>query len=310
MDTSALARPEREPSSAERIDPGRKAAPMPYQPAIYADHFGLEGSPFSLLPNSDFIFWSANHKRAYSMLEYGLASFAPISLITGEVGAGKTTLIYHLLRSAPCNIDVGMISNANARRGNLLHWVLSAFGLPIGERVAHVRLFTQFEAFLAAHAAKSRRCVLVVDEAQNLSPAMLEELRCLSNLNGDSGERLQIVLVGQPELRATIDRPKLLQFAQRVSADFHLAGMPRDAVHAYIAHRLAIAGAQNEIFTAAACDRVAETSRGLPRIINQVCDYALVHAFAEDLARVDDKLVDQVTADRSLRWHAERAGEI
>jgi type II secretory pathway predicted ATPase ExeA len=271
---------------------------------IYGDHFGIRGKPFSLLPDPDFIFWSKNHRRAYSMLEYGLVSFAPIIVITGEVGAGKTTLIQHLLRSAPCEFDIGMIANAHGRRGALLHWVLTAFGQAVGERVAYVRLFSQFQEFLAARAERGHRCVLIVDEAQNLSMPMLEELRCFSNLNGADSERLQIVLVGQPELRETIDRPKLLQFAQRVAADFHLAGMSRDAVHDYITHRLGVVGARREIFTPAACDKIYEASGGLPRVINQICDYALVNAFADDVGVVDDDLIEQVAADRGLRWHA------
>lgn len=270
---------------------------------IYAAHFGLEGKPFSLLPDPHFIYWSKNHLRAYSMLEYGLVSFAPIILITGEVGAGKTTLIQHLLRSVSCEIDIGVIANAHGRSGAAINWVLTAFGQPLGERVSQVQHFAQFEGFLAARWAERRRCVLVVDEAQNLSPTMLEELRCLSNLNGGDSERLQIVLVGQPELRTTIGRPKLLQFAQRVAADFHLAGMPRDAVRDYVVHRLRVAGARREIFQPGTYDMIFEASSGLPRIINQICDYALVHAFAEGRDTVGEAVVAEVTAERRQRWH-------
>lgn len=282
---------------------------LPCRSTIYAAHFGLEGKPFSLLPDPHFIFWSKNHLRAYSMLEYGLVSFAPIILITGEVGGGKTTLIQHLLRAVSGEIDIGMIANAHGRSGAMLNWALAAFGQPLGERMSQVRLFSQFEAFLAARWAQRCRCVLVVDEAQNLSATMLEELRCLSNLNGGDSERLQIVLVGQPELRAMIGQPKLLQFSQRVAADFHLAGMPREAVRDYIVHRLRVAGARREIFVPGACDLVFEASRGLPRVINQICDYALVHAFAEGRDTVGEEVVAEVTADRRLRWHAASEAE-
>jgi type II secretory pathway predicted ATPase ExeA len=127
---------------------------------------------------------------------------------------------------------------------------------------------------------------------------MLEELRCFSNVNGEKDELLQIVLVGQPELNRIIGQPQMLQFAQRVSAQFHLHGLSCEAVRGYIAHRLKVAGAEREIFTPAACDLVHLASRGLPRVVNQICDYALVYAFADDLKTVDADLVREVMADR------------
>lgn len=265
---------------------------------IYSDHFGLRERPFSLLPDPDFLFWSANHAKAYAMLEYGLATFAPITMITGEIGAGKTTLIRHMLRTAPQDLRIGLISNALGHRGGLLHWVLSALGQDIPARLSHVRLFSRFEAALRAELAAGRHTILVFDEAQNLSERMLEELRCLSNLNGEKDELLQIVLVGQPELNRIVGRPRMLQFAQRVSAQFHLTGLSAEAVRGYVSHRLKVAGGEREIFTPDACDIVHLASRGLPRVINQICDYALVYAFADGLAAVDADLVREVVADR------------
>jgi general secretion pathway protein A len=269
---------------------------------IYSEHFGLTGRPFSLRPDTDFLFWSANHTRAYAMLEYGLATFAPITVITGEVGAGKTTLIWHLLRSAPSDLKLGLISNAHGERGKLLHWILSSLGQPITGRMSYVQMFSQFEAFLKEQHAAGRHTILIFDEAQNLSEKMLEELRGFSNMNGERDELLQIVLVGQPELRQIISRVKMVQFAQRVAADFHLFGMSAEAVQDYIAHRLKVAGADHEIFTPAACEIVFQASRGLPRVINQICDYALVYAFAEDISVVDEEVVRQVVADRKMQF--------
>jgi len=269
---------------------------------IYSEHFGLTGRPFSLRPDTDFLFWSANHARAYAMLEYGLATFAPITVITGEVGAGKTTLIWHLLRSAPADLRIGLVSNAHGERGRLLHWILSSLGQPVGARAPYVELFSQFETFLRVERDNGRHTILIFDEAQNLSEKMLEELRGFSNMNGERDELLQIVLVGQPELRQIISRARMVQFAQRVAADFHLFGMPAQVVGDYIAHRLKVAGADHEIFTPAACEIVANASRGLPRVINQICDYALVYAFAEDIAIVDENVVLQVVADRRMQF--------
>jgi type II secretory pathway predicted ATPase ExeA len=142
--------------------------------------------------------------------------------------------------------------------------------------------------------------VIIFDEAQNLSAKMLEELRCYSNINGERDELLQIVLVGQPELGRIIGRAEMVQFAQRVSARFHLSAMPREIVGDYIAHRLKVAGASREIFTPDASDVVYHASRGLPRVINQICDYALVFAYAEEARVVNADLVRQVVAERHL----------
>ncbi|TKT80277.1 AAA family ATPase [Aquamicrobium sp. LC103] len=271
---------------------------------LYTDHFGLKARPFSLLPDPDFLFWSENHARAYAMLEYGIVTFAPITMITGEVGAGKTTLVRHLLRSADQDLKIGLISNAHGERGELLHWILAALGQPVDSHAPYVELFSRLEAALRRERAGGRRTVLVFDEAQNLSETMLEELRCFSNLNGESDELLQIVLVGQPELRQTIAHPRLVQFAQRVAADFHLAGLTREGVRDYVSHRLTTAGAACEIFTPAACDMAFQASRGIPRVINQICDYALVYAFVDELDQVDEGVVGQVIADRGLKAQA------
>lgn len=266
---------------------------------LYLDHFGLHHRPFSLLPDPAFLFWSDAHARAYAMLEYGLATFAPIVVITGEIGAGKTTLVHHLLRASD-GPRIGLISNARRGRGQLLQWVMRALGESSDAPLSYVRRFSQFEALLRREAEAGNRTILIFDEAQNLSEAMLEELRCFSNLNGVQDEMLQLILVGQPELNAVLAKPKMLQFAQRVSARHHLSGMPRDVVRQYIAHRLATAGAESAIFTPMACELVAAVSGGLPRVINQICDYALVYAYAEGRNAVSADLVQQVAVERDM----------
>ncbi|TWG96735.1 type II secretory pathway predicted ATPase ExeA [Mesorhizobium sp. J18] len=267
---------------------------------IYAEYFGLKARPFSLLPETESLFWSVNHSQAYAMLEYGLTSLAPITLITGEVGAGKTTLIRYLLRNAPHDLRIGLVSDAHSQQGRLLHWMLTSFGQSVKSRTPYVELFARFETLLRAEHAAGRHTVLIFDEAQNLSAKMLEELRCYTNLNNEKEELLQLVLVGQPELRDIVRRPGMMQFAQRVSSEFHLAGMPADAVPDYIAHRLRVSGGEREIFTADACEAVSDVSRGLPRVINQVCDYALVYAFAQERKHVDRRMIRQVVADRGV----------
>lgn len=276
--------------------------------SIYNAHFGLAERPFTLLPDPDFLYWSESHTRAYSMLEYGMLTHAPITVITGEIGAGKTTLLRHLLRTLPEEFTVGLISNAQGNRGELLHWVLMALGVPTDSGSTYVQLFAQFQEFLIEEYASGRRTMLIFDEAQNLSIETLEELRMFSNINADKDELIQLVLVGQPELRDLITQPRLRQFAQRVSAEYHLPGMTGDQVQAYIHHRLAVAGASREIFTPAACECVHLASRGVPRLVNQICDYALVYAFTDGLDTVDARVIEQVVTDRRMHGNLKMAG--
>lgn len=284
----------------------RPAAASPPR-ALYLDHFGLRDRPFSLLPDPDFLFWSDTHTSAYAMLEYGLATFAPITVITGEIGAGKTTLLRHLLRSAAGAMHIGMVANAHGSRGQLLHWAMRALGEPAEGPMPYVRRFSRFEALLEREAQAGGRTLLVFDEAQNLSERMLEELRCFSNLNSGDGELLQLLLVGQPELNDKLGRPRMLQFAQRVAARHHLSGMPHGVVGNYIAHRLEKAGATSPIFAPEACEMVGRESGGLPRVINHICDYALVYAYAEGRDSVEADLVRQVVAERNPQALVPRA---
>ena len=264
---------------------------------IYTAHFGLRERPFSLVPDPDFLFWSPEHRRAYTMLEYGLLTRAPITLITGDVGAGKTTLLHHLLRSVGDGLRVGLIANAQGARGELLHWVLLALGQSAPASAGYVELFGQFQAFLINEYALGNRVILIFDEAQNLSRESLEELRMFTNINTGKDELLQLVLVGQPELRDTIRRPDLTQFAQRVSASFHLTKMDATTVRAYIAHRLWVAGADKQIFSRAAAQLIYEETRGVPRLVNQLCDLALLYAFTTNKHLVPRLTVQQVLDD-------------
>lgn len=264
---------------------------------IYTQHFGLRERPFSLVPDPDFLFWSPLHTRAFAMLEYGIVTRAPITLITGEVGAGKTTLLHQLLKSVGPDVRIGLIANAHGDRGELLRWVLLALGQAAAPQASYVDLFGQFQAYLITEYAQGRRVILIFDEAQNLSRESLEELRMFTNINANKDELLQLVLVGQPELRTMVQRPDLSQFAQRVAANFHLTAMDHDMVWDYIGHRLAVAGATYEIVVRAASDRVHEVTRGVPRLVNQLCDLAMVYAYSLNRHVVERGTVQQVLDD-------------
>ncbi len=264
---------------------------------IYTAFFGLTERPFSLVPDPGFLYWSPLHKRAFSILEYGILTRAPITLITGEVGAGKTTLLHHLLKSVGEDVRIGMVANAHGDRGELLRWVLLALAQPAGPQETYVDLFGRFQQYLIAEYAAGRRVILIFDEAQNLSRESLEELRMFTNINSNKDELLQLVLVGQPELRDMIRRADLTQFAQRVSAAFHLGAMDAPTVRAYIRHRLTVAGAKEGIFSASACDLVHAHTGGVPRLVNQLCDLAMVYAFSKGSKHVNQLTVQQVLDD-------------
>jgi type II secretory pathway predicted ATPase ExeA len=264
---------------------------------VYVAHFGLTERPFSLVPDPAFLFWSTHHRRAFAMLDYGILTRAPITLITGEVGAGKTTLLHELLSQLPASMRVALVTNSHGDRGELLRWVLLALDQPAPSQTGYVELFRQFQDFLIAEYAAGRNVVLIFDEAQNLSREALEELRMFTNINSNKDVLLQIVLVGQPELRDTIRRPDMAQLAQRVASSFHIPALAPEGVREYVHHRLAVAGATSLIFTSDALDIIARETRGIPRLINQLCDFSMVYAFSKDERHVSSRTVGEVLAD-------------
>ena len=264
---------------------------------IYTRHFQMRERPFTLVPDPDFLFWSPAHKRAFAILEYGIVTRAPITLITGEVGAGKTTLLQHLLQSIEEKVTIGLVSNAQGDRGELLRWVMSAFGQNTEGTTDYVDLFGRFQNFLIEQYAAGTRAIAIIDEAQNMSRENLEELRMFTNINSNKDELFQIILVGQPELRDVVMRPDLSQFAQRVSAHFHLGSMDAETVRDYIRHRLTKAGGSADIFDTEACALVHENSGGIPRVVNQLSDLCMVYAFANGDLTVTSETVKQVLED-------------
>jgi general secretion pathway protein A len=221
----------------------------------------LTERPFTLLPDPDFLYWSTAHRRAYAVLEYGIMSRAPITMITGEVGAGKTTLLQKLLQNFDESTVVGLISNAHGNRGELLQWVLNALDVECDPAAPYVAKFQLLQDFIIAQYAEGRSVTLVIDEAQNLTVEGLEELRMLTNINSNKDELLQLILLGQPELREMTTRPELRQFAQRVSAAYHLTGMDKDTTVEYVRHRLRHVGGSGDEFTEKAIEMIHEQSQ-------------------------------------------------
>jgi general secretion pathway protein A len=264
---------------------------------MYEAFYKLREKPFSILPDPELIYWCQSHRLAFAMLEFGVMNSAGFTVITGEIGCGKTTLLRYLLRRLDNHVTACVISNTPRSQDGLLQWVLMSLNLPF--EGSHPALFKQFQRFLHDQFARGRRTILIVDEAQNLDFEALEQLRMLSNVNTDKQQFLQIILVGQSELKDKLRAPQLLQFAQRVSSDFHLRPLDVQEVGEYIDFRLRAVGSHHELFTDEACKIIADTSRGVPRTINIICDTALVYGFAAGVNKITAELVDTVIQNRA-----------
>jgi type II secretory pathway predicted ATPase ExeA len=264
---------------------------------MYERHFGLTTKPFAMTPDPEFLYPSRQHAMAMTMLEYGLESQATFCMLTGDIGSGKTTLIRKLLRQLGEQVVVGLISNTHTGFSSIHRWALSSLGVKAADDSA-IAAYEALVDTLIREYGQGRRTLLILDEAQNLSAEVLEELRLLSNINSEKDLVLQILLVGQPELRATLSRPDLRQFAQRVSVDYQLHPLGRAETHAYILHRLKVAGRTAPLFTTEAVEFVFARTNGVPRLVNLLCDYALVYAYAEQREIIELDLVAQIVRDR------------
>lgn len=249
-------------------------------------------------PDPAFLYRSAQHSHAMTMLEYAIESQASFCLLTGDIGCGKTTLVRYLIRMLGDQVTVGLVSNTHGRFRSIHPWALSALGITARDS-SDIAQFEALNEFFIREYGQGHRTLLIFDEAQNLSIRTLEELRLLSNVNSEEDVALQILLVGQPELREKMARPELKQFAQRVAVDYHLRSLDLEEAEFYIRHRLKVAGGSESIFHRQAIEVLHARSGGIPRLINQLCDMALVYAFAERCQRIDAALVEKVLADRS-----------
>lgn len=267
---------------------------------MYESFYGLEEKPFNLLPDPHYLYMSDGHENAFSHLEYAITENKGFVVITGEIGSGKTTLINFLLQKVPQDVHIGIINNTDITPLQLLKMCCQEFELETAGK-DKAELLEDFNQFLLEQYANNNRVVLIIDEAQNLPRKTIEEIRMLSNLEGEKEHLLQIILVGQPELRAKLQAKGLEQLVQRVTVHSHLDGLNSDDVVKYIRHRLKIAGANNyNIFDKDAMEAIHYFSKGIPRLINILCDTSLVFGYADDKRIVDRAVIQSVVDTRQI----------
>ncbi len=277
---------------------------------MYTEFYGLREKPFDLLPNPDFLYPSKAHKRALTYLTHGIRERAGFILLTGEVGSGKTTLIRNMIRSELRDSVLAKVFNTRVDSLQLLMQINSDFGLETDGR-DKAALLRELNDFLIEQYAQRRQAVLIIDEAQNLASEILEEIRMLSNLETDRDKLLQIILVGQPQLRDILARPELLQLRQRIQINCNLQPLSPAEVREYIEFRMEKAGNRSAlILDDAAVEAIAGYSRGIPRLINILCDYVMIDAFSAETHHIDGKIVHELAVDLSFEaqyWDAKPA---
>jgi putative secretion ATPase (PEP-CTERM system associated) len=264
---------------------------------MYESFFNLKSKPFDLLPNPEFLFPSKSHKRALTYLDYGIRERTGFILLTGEIGSGKTTIIRDLINKRHERVILSKIFNTRVDFDQLIAMVNDDFNIPI-EGKDKIALLRDLNDFLIDQYARGNKPTLIIDEAQNLTADLLEEIRMLSNLETDDAKLLQIILVGQPELRKTLAMPGLLQLRQRISIYCHIHPLTRPEVEEYILHRLEVAGNREAVrFSGESIDIIFTYSRGIPRLINIICDFLMLSAFAEETTDIDKELVQDIIGD-------------
>ncbi len=265
---------------------------------MYLEYFKLAEQPFSITPDPRFLYMSARHREALAHLLYGLGEGGGFVQLTGEVGTGKTTICRCLLEQVPDNVDVAVVLNPKVTAQELLATVCDELGIANpGDNASIKSLIDILNRYLLDAHARGRRTVLIIDEAQNLSADVLEQVRLLTNLETSTEKLLQIILIGQPELRELLARADMRQLSQRITARYHLEPISREEADAYIRHRLQICGSSQNLFSKRAVDRIHKLSDGIPRLINVLCDRALLGTYVEGRGMVDHRVVNKASSE-------------
>ncbi len=276
---------------------------------MYESFYGLKEKPFNLTPDPAYLYMSRVHENAHTHLEYALAENKGFVVVTGEIGSGKTTLINYLLQNLGQDMEVGIVNQTNVNPTQFLRMVCTEFGMDV-DGMDKAAMIDAFHSFLIQEFSGRKRVVLIIDEAQNLPLETIEEIRMLSNLEAEKHHLIQIVLSGQPDLKPRLLSSKTEQFAQRVTVYCHMGGLKKEEVKAYIHHRLRVAGSDNpgSLFDSTAINAIYENSHGIPRLINVLCDTALVCGFAEEIRVIDAKVIKEAAVTGRLEPSNEDAG--
>lgn len=267
---------------------------------MYTSYFGLTEKPFAIAPNPRYLYMSELHREALAHLMYGISNDGCIILLTGDVGTGKTTVCRCLLEQLPDSTDVALILNPKLSITDLLKTICEELKIELPDSTTSIKTFIDYiNSYLLDAHSRGRNTAVIIDEAQNLDPEILEQLRLLTNLETNTNKLLQIILIGQPELRNILSDPRLSQINQRITTRYHLTPLHEDDITTYISHRLAIAGGNSRsiLFTEQALQYVARISKGIPRVINILCDHALLGAYANNSDHVNLEIMKRAAGE-------------
>ncbi len=265
---------------------------------MYKEHFGLQEEPFSIAPDPQFLYMSERHREALAHLIYGMKADSGFVLLTGEVGTGKTTVCRCLLNHVPEHSEVAFILNPKLSVIELLATICDELGIEYPPETASIKVFVdRLNLFLLDAHSRDKKTILIIDEAQNLSVEVLEQIRLLTNLETDKRKLLQVILLGQPELNRMLEQPELRQLSQRVTARYHLEPLSRHDLSAYLAYRLEKAGVERPLFSPSAVSKMYRLSGGVPRLINLISDRALLGAYAQGEHMVTSRLLTIAAAE-------------
>ncbi len=277
---------------------------------MYTSFFGFTCKPFQLSPDPEFLFMSRGHKRALTFLNYGMADNAGFILVTGEIGVGKTTILRSMIKKIPLDVKLARINNTKVTSDQLIAMINEEYGIDT-KGDDKTRMLNKLTDFLISQYAAGGRSMIIIDEAQNLSPDLLEEIRLLSNLETDKSKLLQIILVGQPELNATLSSPGLEQLRQRIAINTHINPLTFEETEAYIRHRLKIAGNEEGVtFQPGVFEAIYDFSKGVPRLINIICDFTLLAAFVDNTKTIDSALMKEIIRELAIEKPEVRAAAL